>query len=355
MKICVISYHSSPLAAPGAGTSGGMSIVLANVYKRLAPWCDIDIFVYGKQRHDTLAQNVHVHYLACPQLDTFAERIISIHQQRHYDLFHTHYWLSGLVGLRMKKIVKIPWLHSFHTVEIFKGIIRDTQRIEVEEEIIRSCDFIISPTHREASAIKRLYPASRVITIPHGVDTQQFTQSPNGHRTMLFVGRIEPIKGLDILVRAMRRMDRDVQLTIIGGPSKGEINYDNITSYADGLHINFLGRVGHEQLSEYYKNAGMIIVPSYYESFGLVGLEAMASARPVIGFEDTGLSETVGRDAGILVKRNEHNLAQAMNQLLDDHNLRHDLASRGWKKAQKFDWHTIAVRYYTTYEKIIKK
>jgi D-inositol-3-phosphate glycosyltransferase len=354
MRICVVSYHSSPLDPVGSGTSGGMSIVIANLYMKLASWCEVDIYVCGKKRCVSIGKNIRVYYVSCQRFDEFANTIIKNHIRRPYDLIHTHYWLSGLTALFIRKKIKIPWLHSFHTVEMFKGIVRDKTRIEIENEIIHSCDYIVSPTQREAVAIKNSFPGSHIITIPHGVDTQQFMPSPNGHAKLLFVGRVDPIKGLDILIDALRILQHDVHLDIVGGPSKDEGNYDNIKSHARNLRVNFVGTVKHEKLSECYRNASVVIVPSYYESFGLVGLEAMASARPVVGFEDTGLSETVGNDAGILVKRNIYNLRDAITHIINNHSLCYELGRKGRKKALHYDWHDIAKRYHKTYEEIIK-
>ncbi|TES94236.1 MAG: glycosyltransferase [Candidatus Cloacimonadota bacterium] len=354
MRICVISYHSSPLDPPGSGNSGGMNICISHLYQALSPFCEIDIFTYGSRRNTKLNSSIDVIYLDCQNLRNFADKVISYHNSRRYDIIHTHYWLSGVIGLLTMRKIKIPWIHSLHTVEMLKGIKRDQFRIEVEEEIIRVCNFIISPTHKEAFAIKEIYPKARIITIPHGVDVRTFTPSIDGHSKLLFVGRIDPIKGLDLLIDALRLLKYDIELDVIGGASKGEHYFESIKTYGDGLPVRFLGPIEHTELNQSYMKSGMLIVPSYYESFGLVALEAMASGRPVIGFDDTGLSETVGADAGILVKRNAQNLAQAITSLIDNRELRHNLGLIGRKKALGYKWENIAQRYLMTYEKIIK-
>jgi D-inositol-3-phosphate glycosyltransferase len=191
-----------------------------------------------------------------------------------------------------------------------------------------------------------------VLTIPHGVDTSIFGPSANGHKTLLFVGRVDPIKGLEVLIDALRLIDSDIALNVIGGASKDRSAYANIKSYAHDLKINFKGRVAHDQLIGHYATAGIVIIPSHYESFGLVGLEAMASARPVIGFDDTGLVETVGNDAGILVNRNEQNLARAIDFLIRNKDRRHELGLRGREKALHYSWRTIASIYRQAYEAI---
>lgn len=354
MRICVVSYHSSPLDPAGSGKSGGMNVFIFHLYKILSRFCEVDIFVCGDKGHVRIGPNIRVIHINKTNLSNFVEHIIQYHTTRCYDLIHTHYWLSGIIGLLTKRILKIPWVHSLHTFEILKSIKKDRVRIEVENEIIQRCDVVISPTQKEAMVIKQINPGAQVSTIPHGVDIGRFKPSVDGHSTLLYVGRIDPIKGLDLLVDALRFLRREIRLNIVGGPSKGKGNFKSLKTYAKGLPIHFLGKVKYEELNKYYSKASMVIVPSYYESFGLVGLEAMASARPVIGFVDTGLSETVGHDAGILVKRSVRNLARAITQLFNNQRLRYTLGLKGRKKALNYEWTHIARRYLATYEKIIK-
>lgn len=354
MRICVISYHSSPLAPAGSGRSGGMNIFISNLYRILARYHEIDIFTYGEGETCEIGPGVKVIFLDRQDLADFADGVIGYHTIRRYNLIHTHYWLSGIIGLIIKKFVKISWVHTFHTVEIFKGIERDRMRIEVEAEIAQRCDLIISPTNQEASAIRASFPRARVITIPHGVDVQKFTPGVDGSSSLLYVGRIDPIKGLDLLIDALRLLNSEIRLDIIGGPSKGEYELESLKAYASGLRVNFLGPIPHRSLPRYYQRASVVAIPSCYESFGLVGLEAMASARPVVGFARAGLSETVGNDAGILVKRCVPDLARVIALLIDNRELRQTLGSSGRKKALNYEWPNIARRYLITYEKIIE-
>ena len=355
MRLCVVSYHSSPLAPVGAGKSGGMSIVIRNLYRGLAQSFDVDIFVRGDGPICQMGPRFRIIHVDRRDSYEFAEEIMRHHSKHQYGLIHTHYWLSGAIGLLTHGLLKIPWLHTLHTVEILKTIPRDKARIEVEEEIVRSCDLVVSPTSQEMYAIKKLYPDVQVITIPHGVDVRRFTPSQNGHSDILFVGRIEPIKGLHVLIDALRYLKRDIRLTVIGGQSKDDINLSDIKSYAAGLEVEFKGQVNHQELREHYHRTGMLVVPSYYESFGLVGLEAMASARPVVGFVHTGLRETIGNDAGILVNMNTRNLARAINTLASDARLRQRLGNNGRKKALRYDWSNVVRQYRRMYEKIIEE
>ena len=352
MRIAVISYHSSPLDPVGAGKSGGMNICISHLYQALSQYCEIDIFTCGKRGKTRVGSLINVIHLPCEDLRNFSDTIIGYHKSRRYDIMHTHYWLSGLVGLFTKNRMNIPWVHSLHTVEMLKTIKKDEMRIEVEEEIMRSCNLIISPTVKEAYEIKKMYPYVKIMTIPHGVDIQRFTPSVDGHSKLLFVGRIDPIKGLDLLIDALRFLKSDISLDVVGGASKGEHNFESIKTYAGGLPVRFLGPVEHNELKQHYQKSGILIVPSYYESFGLVALEAMASARPVIGFKDTGLAETVGEDAGILVKRNKRNLAEAISHLIGNRSLRHRLGETGRKKALNFEWNKIAGKYLKIYGEI---
>lgn len=354
MRICVVSYHTSPLTPAGTGLSGGMNVFIANLYKKLDRKVSVDIFVQGSLGQKQLAKNVCVKHIPHYDITEFAEALLHHHLHNPYTIVHTHYWLSGLVGLYLKTKTKIPWIHTFHTIERFKGIKQNKARIDMEDEIATKCDVIVSPTQKEAYYLHQLFPKTYNWVIPHGVDTNRFKPSPNGHNSVLFVGRIEPIKGLELLIEATRKINTDLELIIVGGPSKSKDDYRSLQSYALGQKAHFIGRVPYYQLNQVYSNAGMLVMPSYYESFGLAGLEAMACARPVICFHDTGLAETVNNQAGILVRRSVAHLARAINKLIHDHDLRHKLGIAAWKKARGYDWHHIAERYVRFYEKIEK-
>ncbi len=354
MKICVISYHSSPIEPVGSGRAGGMNIFTKSLYEILGRFCEIDIFTYGNKGCVKIGPNVNIMHVTHKEINNFAEEIIRHHMAQQYDLVHTHYWLSGIAGLFIKRVIKTPWVHTFHTIEIFKNIKRNQLRVEVEEEIIRRCNLIISPTNKEAFAIKALYPKTEVITISHGVDINKFKARVDGSSNLLYVGRIDPIKGLEFLIDALRILKGDFRLDIIGGPSTRQGDLENIKSYAKGLSVDFLGQVSHDMLSDYYQKAAMVVIPSYYESFGLIALEAMASARPVVGFADTGLSETVGDNAGILTDRSARNLARAIEFLIKNKKIRHKLGSNGRKNVLNYKWENIAYNYFITYESIIK-
>jgi D-inositol-3-phosphate glycosyltransferase len=331
-----------------------MNVCTANLYTRLAQFCTVDIFTYGKSASVQLNDNAHIYYIEKSNPVHFAEDIMKHHIHQRYNIIHTHYWLSGIIGLHLKKTTRIPWIHTFHTIERLKAIKKNKLRIEIEEEIMQLCDIILSPTTKEKHALTTHAPRARVIAIPHGVDTTRFTPRVDGSSNLLYVGRIDPIKGLELLIDALRLLDRNLRLDIVGGPSQKQGTLDSVKAYAKGLRVSFTGPVSHDELTRYYERAAMVILPSYYESFGLVALEAMASARPVVGFEDTGLSETVGNRAGILVERSTAELARAIAFLIDNKTLRHDLGNHGSKVVRNYDWSRIARVYLKAYEEIAK-
>lgn len=353
MRISVISYHSSPLTPVGSGSSGGMTVFMANLYKRLGMYSKIDIFTVGKEGNKNIGP-ARVISISSRDLSEFKEKVISYHNILKYDLVHTHYWLSGIVGFEISKNLNIPWIHSFHTVEFLKGNGGDRERIEVEDDIIKYANFIISPTIMEAESIKKRFRDVKTVRIPHGVDIHNFKSIGKSNSNLLFVGRIAPIKGLDVLIDALKHVKRKFTLNIIGGASKRKDYFNSIKSDSEGLRVNLIGTVLHKELFNHYNDASMVIVPSYYESFGLVGLESMISSKPVIGFNDTGLIETVGNDTGILIERNEKTLAKAIDYLIDNKSFRYKLGVKGSRKALKYRWSDIVRRYIKTYEKIIK-
>jgi len=353
MRMCIISYHTSPLAPPGTGTSGGMNVFIARLYEQLSPSAQIDVFIRGQHESVRVNDRMRIIYLPEHDLDGFAQHILNYHEQARYDIVHSHYWLSGLIARIIRDRIGIPWIHSFHTIEHLKGITVDPHRVDAEHDIMRMADYIISPTKHERNDILKIHPRARIVVIPHGVDTRTFTPSMNGHKRLLFVGRITRIKGLDVLIDALRFMNCNTELTVVGGAAKDKNTFDSIRTYARGLPVNFIGTVPHESLGTHYRSSSLVIIPSYYESFGLVALEAMASGRPVIGFNDTGLMEIVGDSGGLLIRRNERILARTIEHLLKDETTGMDLGARGRIKALLYDWSNIVSIYRATYETII--
>ena len=214
MRICVVSYHASPVASVGEGTSGGMSVYLSNLYNRISRYAEVDIFCRGTKKDEKIG-NCNLVYLNNLKMSEFTEKIIGFHEKNKYDILHSHYWLSGVVANKVKNAFpSLPWVHSFHTIETLKKVTRNKVRIETEREIMRLCDFIISPTSREKEWIKKLYPKAHAEVIPHGVSSRDFPFRKDGSRNVLFVGRVDPVKGIELLVESLKFIRGDFTLNV---------------------------------------------------------------------------------------------------------------------------------------------
>jgi len=355
IKICIISYHASPVESVGAGSSGGMSVYLSNLCKRISNNVEVDIFCKGIKKEKKV-ENCNLIYINSVSMAEFTEEIIRFHARKRYDILHSHYWLSGVVANKIKNVFPaLPWVHSFHTIEALKKITGDRVRIEAEREILCSCDFIISPTFEEKEWIKRLYPKASVLVIPHGVSLDDFPFRKDGSRNILFVGRIDPVKGIELLIESLKFVKGGFTLNIAGGPSKDISYYKDIKSNASGYPIRFLGKVPHKKLYKLYQDSCMLVLPSYYESFGLVALEAMSCGRAVVGFSDTYLSEVIGKKAGMLADRNTRELAGAVNFLLNNTSKRYDFGRVARQRALNYSWEKTSRRYIEIYRKIKKE
>ena len=355
MKICVISYHASPVASVGDGTSGGMSIYLSNLYKRISREAKVDIFCRGIKKGKKIG-NCNLIYLNNLKMAEFTEEIMRFNAKKKYDILHSHYWLSGVIAKKVKKAFPfLPWVHSFHTIEALKKVTRNKLRIEMEQEIMRLCDFIISPTLKEKEWIKSLYPEVFVEVIPHGVSSRDFPFRKDGSRNVLFVGRVDPVKGIELLIESLKFIKGDFTLDIAGGPSKDISYYEDIKFLASEYPIRFLGKVPHKELYKLYQDSCMLVFPSYYESFGLVALEAMSCGRPVIGFFDTYLPLVIGGKAGVCTERSTREFARGINFLLNNTSKRYDFGRMARKRAVKYNWKETSRRYIEIYRKIKKE
>jgi D-inositol-3-phosphate glycosyltransferase len=305
-----------------------------------------------------------------------------------YDLIHSHYWLSGLAARDLREAWDSPIVQTFHTLGHVKNQIaapseREPQRrLDGEAAIVEFADQLTAATPAEEEQLVRLYKAdSRKITIiPPGVDLEMFHPHEPGDakerigvtpcdRMILFVGRIEPLKGVDTLLRAMALLAHECPtwannmcVAIIGGDPNTTENeeMERLKSIRSELGITdlvtFLGARDQDKLHHYYSAAEMVIMPSHYESFGMVALEAMACGTPVIASEVGGLAHLV---------RDEHNglhvpngdpvaLAQAIARLAEDHALRKRMGRAAHLYAQQYSWECIVDRMLGLYGKALR-
>lgn len=376
-SLALLSVHTSPLAQPGTGDGGGMNVYvrsLASALARAGIACD----VYTRAEHPSQPEVVVVeprfrviHVEAGPRaslsketlpvhLDEFAaavlERVTLCGPA--YEALHAHYWISGMVAHRLKHELSLPMLTTFHTLARVKGAFEPTgDRAAREEEIIRCADLILASTAEEASQLHHLYGADpeRVEVLPPGVDHQVFNPGDRerarariGHRderVLLFVGRIQPLKGLALAVRALAEIE-DAVLWVVGGPSgeagPGELARVRALAAELGVagRIRFLDPQPHARLADYYRAADVCVVPSRSESFGLVALEASACGTPVVAAAVGGLRAIVDDGStGFLVEgRDPLDWATPVSLLLDDAELRVDMGVKAAARSGRWSW-----------------
>ncbi|MEX2294537.1 MAG: glycosyltransferase [Acidimicrobiales bacterium] len=398
-RLAVLSLHTSPLAQPGQGDSGGMNVYVRELVSALAQaGVQTDVFV---RRWDDVTPDivevepgfrvVHVEAgapdLAKEQLpdvvDAFADGVRD-HLERlgDVDALHANYWLSGVAGHRLKHELELPLVSTFHTLARVKAETGDDEperRVRAEASVIGCSDAILASCDAEADQLVRLYGAdpARVEIVAPGVDHAFFSPGDRagarralGHLrlgdgpVLLFVGRIQPLKGLDVAVRALAELDRpDATLVVVGGASgrAGAAEVERIDKLVAerGLadQIRFVDPVPHHLLSTYYRGADVCLVPSRSESFGLVALEAAACGTPVVAAAVGGLLTLVEHErTGFLVDdRDPAAFAAYVGEILAAPELANRLADRAALRARDYTWSTAAARLRRIYGDITSR
>ena len=392
-RLAVLSLHTSPLAQPGLGDSGGMNVYVRELVSALAQaGVDADVFV---RRWDAGSPEVVevepgfrvVHVDAGPpalekeQLPDvvvdFADGVAAhLGTLSDIDALHANYWLSGVAGHRLKHQLDLPLVSTFHTLARVKAETGDPEparRVRSEAEVIACSDAILASCQAEADQLVRLYGAdpARVELVPPGVDHAFFSPGDReGARgalrslrlgagpVLLFVGRIQPLKGLDVAVGALAELRRpDATLVVVGGASgpRGEAEVARIRQLVDALgvcdQVRFVDPQPHHLLSTYYRAADVCLVPSRSESFGLVALEAAACGTPVVAAAVGGLRTLVdhGRTGFLVDQREPGAYAQLVDRILTDPALAAALSDRAALRASGYTWSTAAGRLRRIY------
>ncbi|HEY7857464.1 MAG TPA: D-inositol-3-phosphate glycosyltransferase [Candidatus Nanopelagicales bacterium] len=391
-RVAVLSVHTSPLDQPGTGDAGGMNVYVTEVARRLADrGVEVDIFTRATSsdvppvvelapgvtvRNVTAGPYQGLHKEDLPgQLCAVTAGVLRAEAMRPegwYDVVHSHYWLSGQVGWLASERWNVPLVHAMHTMARVKNLTLaegDTAepdgRVIGEQQVVDAADRLVANTDLEGRQLVDLYDAdpARVAVVHPGVDLDVFTPGDRalvrahlGVRpdalVMLFVGRIQPLKAPDVLVRAAARMvERDpalrqrLQVVIAGGPSgTGLARPRALEELARGLGISELVRfvppVDRVRLADWYRCADVAVVPSYSESFGLVAVEAQACGLPVVAARVGGLPTAVADGvSGVLVDGHDpDDWATVLADVLDRPQWRRQLAIGAVAHAARFGW-----------------
>ncbi|MBI2851451.1 MAG: glycosyltransferase [Chloroflexi bacterium] len=386
LKIAMLSVHSCPVGTLGTRDTGGMSVYitelasalgrlghLVDIYTRVHDPRDRQIYALGRDVqliHLKAGENEQIHKLAVyTHLPDFSCGIEAFRKENNlqYDIVFSHYWLSAWVGEYLQQWWHTPHVTMFHTLGAVKnitGIGEDEPelRIETEKELARNCFHIIAPTEKEKEGLVIHYgaPSEKISIVPCGVNLELF--KPTGKekakrelglgddKVILFVGRIEPVKGIEQLVQAIPLLQsaKNIKLVIIGGEGNSPYEMKQLRRLCGELDIEdkvaFYGLVKQDRLPGFYSAADVCVISSYYESFGLVALESLACGTPVVA-TDVGGSRSVIREGetGYVVADNEpHHLAEKIDLLLSRRSpdINSALAIRA--SVSKYSWDNIA-------------
>jgi D-inositol-3-phosphate glycosyltransferase len=400
-RIAMLSVHTSPIEQPGTGDAGGLNVYVAEVSKQLAArGIEVEIFTRmtagDLPAQSDLVPGVHVrNIVAGPfeglakddlpgQLCAFAQGVMMAEAARPegwYDLIHSHYWLSGQVGWLAADRWQVPLVHTMHTMarvknaQLAQGDTPEPIGREIgEAQVVEAADRLVANTSGEANELMDLYDADplKVRIVPPGVDLELFSPGDRAKarssvglaldaQVLLFVGRIQPLKAPDILLKAAaeilaRRPElrQRLEVVVLGGPSGSGLGKPRaLQELAQELGIDaqvrFVPPVDRATLAQWYRAADLVVVPSYSESFGLVAVEAQACGTPVVAAAVGGLPFAVG-NTGLLIDGHETaDWSAGIESLLDDPDRRNLLSRKAVAHASQFSWEATTNRLLEVY------
>ncbi len=411
MRIAMLSVHSSPLARLGGKEAGGMNVYIRELSRELGRrGLAIDIFTRAQDATTptivALDRGVRVINLragpAAPYdknllLDYLPEfinrvRCFAESEDLHYDILHSHYWISGQVARALRQAWGAPIVHMFHTLGAMKNEVarsddeRETgDRIAIERDLLQTVDAVTAATPLDRAQMVWHYgaDAARIRVIPAGVDLQRFQPRDRDaaraalglpaapHRLVVLVGRIEPLKGIDALIEASAQilaarpaLRGQYTALVVGGepedaPERWNAEQRRLGALRDALGlgdaVRFAGARTHEQLPLFYAAADIVTMPSHYESFGMAALEGLASGRPVVA-TDAGGPAFIIEDgvSGLLTPpAAPDRLASQLGRILDDDALAAQLAAGARQRARRFGWATIGCEIVQVYREVL--
>ncbi|MFI9382824.1 D-inositol-3-phosphate glycosyltransferase [Kutzneria sp. NPDC052558] len=391
-RVAVLSVHTSPLEQPGTGDAGGMNVYIAQTAKRMADrGIAVEVFTRATSSDlppvAELAPGVTVRHIGAGPFEGLAKdelpgqlcaftagvlRAEAHHEPGYYDVVHSHYWLSGQVGWLARERWGVPLVHTAHTLAKVKNAALaegDTpeprMRVIGEEQVVAEADRLVANTDVEAAELVSLYDAdpTKILTVPPGVDLGRFTPGsqaaarealglPLDAVVLTFVGRIQPLKAPDVLLRAAAELlvehpelRSKLVVVVVGGPSGSGLEQPKaLQELAVELGILdvvlFMPPQRGEALARVYRAADVVVVPSHNESFGLVALEAQACGTPVVAAAVGGLPiAVVDNVTGRLVgDHNPANWARVLGDVALHPSLREELARNAVGHARRFSW-----------------
>ncbi|MCL0057243.1 glycosyltransferase [Dehalococcoidia bacterium] len=398
LKIAMLSVHSCPLGRLGEKDTGGMSVYvrelarqlgrrghLVDVYTRVHDPNDdlvVELGLKARLIHLNAGEERDIDKLALyPHLDEFACNLENIRKRSdiRYDLIHSHYWLSGWVGERVQEWWGIPHITMFHTLGAVKNAVGIGEgeaklRIETEKDLANKCHRIIAATTKERDDLVHHYGASpdTITVIPCGVNLELFQPvdrtlarqrlNLDGERVVLFVGRIDPLKGIENLLVAVSNLSRThhLKLIVAGGGDKTQSEVERLKGLSRQLQIDdqvaFLGSMSQEDLPQLYNAADVCVVPSYYESFGLVALESLACGTPVVATRVGGIESLIRQgETGYIVAGNApETLADTIATLFSSQSNGIRSASYIRGSVAGFNWSNVAAAMLKQYEETLR-
>ncbi len=394
--VAMLCVHTSPLALPGsAKDAGGMNVYICELARELGrSGTTVDIFT--RRTHPDQPEIVFlgprvrvIHIEAGPVapvhkhdlyqcLSAFTRHIeeFAIGEKQTYDLLHSHYWLSGVAAQRLARRWQIPHVTMFHTLAHLKQLANPTEfeptlRLEMERHLIQHADRIVAATQDERVQIIRHCGATsrQVEVIPCGVDLRRFVAHDRqkarvklGLKTdqpvLLFVGRLDPFKGPDVLLKAAALMQKKAQVVVVGGNSAGDAEMEKLRQLAYDLRIqkrvHFLGARPQEELPLIYSAADVTVVPSYHESFGMAAVESLACGTPVVATRAGGLMTVIRQgETGYLVPRCPGFFAERLDSLLSNQSILQAMRAAARPSILPYSWQGVAGQMSDVYEDVL--
>ena len=397
-RVAFIAYHACPLAAPGQAKSGGMNVYVRELARALGErGRPVDVFTRTHAGNEVAIEQitpmVRVIHLPGGPADAPMESLsrhlpefqtaMAAFQREHridYGIVHSHYWLSGCAGQVFAEEQDIPHAVTFHTLGLIKmqsraGEAEPEERQHAERALMASARRIIAFSSHERNAMVNLYGADprRIVLAPCGVDLSLFRPMEqerargilglNGEKVFLYVGRLEPLKGLELLLQLPAHIDtcEKIRVLVVGGGPGEQEEVDRLRSLAKTLNVDevfdFVGMVDQGDLPVYYNAADVCVVPSYYESFGLTALESMACGTPVVASRVGGLPNVVqhGRTGYLQSWRCPEAFADSLEMIVSSPSLRQSMGRAARLRAEGMGWDRVAAKISEAYDVLLSE